>query len=272
MADQVQSTGEVQSSGGGTWGSITGTLSSQTDLQTALNLNAPLASPTFTGTMVIPVMNESKGTDIPSATSTPIGAATGNYVDVTGTVTITSFDTVQAGTRRIVNFTGILTLTYNATSLILPTAANIVTAVGDVATFISLGSGNWKCIEYTSSSQQTYTTGTWVPAWTGFSADPTAVTARYILIGKQCTVWLFSTAGTSNATTTTVTLPFAAANIANQAGMTFPKNNGAFLTSPGRIYTTASSNIGTLDKDIAGGAWTNPGGKGVVFNFTYEIA
>lgn len=41
-------------SSGGTWGSITGTLSSQTDLQTALNLCAPLASPTFTGTVTIP--------------------------------------------------------------------------------------------------------------------------------------------------------------------------------------------------------------------------
>jgi hypothetical protein len=37
--------------GGGTWGSITGTLSSQTDLQAALDLKAPLASPTFTGTV-----------------------------------------------------------------------------------------------------------------------------------------------------------------------------------------------------------------------------
>lgn len=30
--------------GGGTWGSITGTLSAQTDLQSALDLKAPLAS------------------------------------------------------------------------------------------------------------------------------------------------------------------------------------------------------------------------------------
>jgi len=40
--------------GGGTWGSITGTLSNQTDLQNALNLKAPLASPIFTGTVVFP--------------------------------------------------------------------------------------------------------------------------------------------------------------------------------------------------------------------------
>ena len=34
-----------------TWGAITGTLASQADLQAALNLKAPLASPTFTGTV-----------------------------------------------------------------------------------------------------------------------------------------------------------------------------------------------------------------------------
>lgn len=35
------------------WGTITGTLSSQTDLQNALNLKAPIASPVFTGTVGI---------------------------------------------------------------------------------------------------------------------------------------------------------------------------------------------------------------------------
>ena len=36
--------------GGGTWGTITGTLSAQTDLAAALSLKAPLESPSFTGT------------------------------------------------------------------------------------------------------------------------------------------------------------------------------------------------------------------------------
>ena len=40
--------------GSASWGFITGTLSSQTDLNTALGLKAPLASPTFTGTVTIP--------------------------------------------------------------------------------------------------------------------------------------------------------------------------------------------------------------------------
>ena len=40
--------------GGGTWGSITGTLSDQTDLQNALDLKAPKNNPTFIGSVVVP--------------------------------------------------------------------------------------------------------------------------------------------------------------------------------------------------------------------------
>lgn len=102
----------------------------------------------LTGGSLSGALNLAKGTDIASSGTTNIGAATGNYVNITGTTTITAFDIVQAGTHRWVQFTGILTLTYNATSLILPTSANIVTVAGDTALFVSLGSGNWKCASY----------------------------------------------------------------------------------------------------------------------------
>jgi hypothetical protein len=45
-------------------------------------------------------------------------------------------------------FADSLLLTNNATSLILPSSNNITTAGGDVATFLSLGSGNWRCVDY----------------------------------------------------------------------------------------------------------------------------
>jgi hypothetical protein len=89
-----------------------------------------------------------KGSDIASAATTDIGAATGEFVDVTGTTTITALGTIAAGIVRTVRFTGALTLTHNATSLILPGSANITTANGDCAMFRSLGSGNWKCVGY----------------------------------------------------------------------------------------------------------------------------
>jgi hypothetical protein len=85
---------------------------------------------------------------VASAGTTNIGAATSQNVTVTGTTTITSFGTVAAGTFRRLVFSGILTLTHNATSLILPQGVNVVTAAGDSLEAVSLGSGNWRVTNY----------------------------------------------------------------------------------------------------------------------------
>jgi hypothetical protein len=95
------------------------------------------AGDTFTG-----AINECAVT-MPSAATMAIGAAAGNFILVTGTTTITSFDTVQAGTKRTLRFGSALTVTYNATSMILSSGANITVTTGDTIEFISLGSGNW---------------------------------------------------------------------------------------------------------------------------------
>jgi hypothetical protein len=89
-----------------------------------------------------------KGADIASAATTNLATATGDVVDVTGTTTITALGTAAAGVQRCVRFTGGLVLTHNGTSLILPGSANITTIAGDVARFVSLGSGNWYCANY----------------------------------------------------------------------------------------------------------------------------
>lgn len=85
---------------------------------------------------------------VASASTVGIGGYYSNLLTITGTATITSLGTAPAGTKRDVKFSGSLTLTYNATSLILPGAANIQTSANDSATFISLGSGNWFCLNY----------------------------------------------------------------------------------------------------------------------------
>lgn len=95
----------------------------------------------------------SQGSAIASAAMTAIGApGTALYTTITGTTAITSFGTVGAGTFRIIEFVGALTLTHNATSLKLPGSTNIVTAAGDVGFFLSLGGGNWKCLHYQKAS------------------------------------------------------------------------------------------------------------------------
>jgi hypothetical protein len=91
-------------------------------------------------------------TDVASATTTDIGAVASNYVRITGTVTITGLGTVSSGIWKFVRFAGALTLTHNASSLILPGGASITTAAGDCGIFVSEGSGNWQCLSYTRAA------------------------------------------------------------------------------------------------------------------------
>ena len=84
-----------------------------------------------------------------SASTVDLATATSNYVNVTGTTTITALGTEVSGISYLLKFAGILTLTYNGTSLILPGGNNITTAAGDMAYVVSEGSGNWRCVWYT---------------------------------------------------------------------------------------------------------------------------
>lgn len=91
-------------------------------------------------------------TTIASAATVDIGNAATTAVLITGTTTITSLGTA-ASKARSVRFGGVLTLTHNATTLVLPGSANISTAAGDVAEFLSDASGNWRCTSYTRGNQ-----------------------------------------------------------------------------------------------------------------------
>jgi hypothetical protein len=91
---------------------------------------------------------EARSTALASAATTDLSLASGNYVHITGTTTITSFGTCLPGARFVLVFDDVLLLTYNATSLIIPGAANKTTAAGDACMIISEGSGNWKIVGY----------------------------------------------------------------------------------------------------------------------------
>jgi hypothetical protein len=93
-----------------------------------------------------------QGTDIPSAATVNLAAATGDYVQITGTTNISSFGVAPAGLIRTVEFTGVLTLIYNSLSMILPGGVDLTTAPYDVAIFRSRGNGNWICISYQNAS------------------------------------------------------------------------------------------------------------------------
>lgn len=95
-------------------------------------------------------MRWSKGSDIASSGTLTIGTD-GNYFDVTGTTSITSFGTLAVGTVVKLHFDAILTLTHHATDLILPGGANITTAAGDEAEFVEYAAGDYRCVNYTKA-------------------------------------------------------------------------------------------------------------------------
>jgi len=119
---------------------------------------------------------ENRGNPI-TATSgtTDLSLANGNFVHITGTgsISITSFGTLPAGSRFVLCFDIPVTLVYNATILIIPGAANVTTAAGDCIMLISEGSGNWRVISYFPGGGLPVGTITGVTAGTGLSGGGT---------------------------------------------------------------------------------------------------
>jgi hypothetical protein len=172
-------------------------------------------------------VNYAKAADIASATTMDIGAATGNFVDITGTVTTTALGTVQAGTTRKLRFiTAGQILTHNATSLILPGGANITTAANDIAEFVSLGSGNWLCTNYQRASGL----GVWEFVSTTTFSSTASVEVTGLATGYDYT---FSFRNTLPATDTVSLLM----QTSDDGGSTYDSAWGDYITSGG-TYTS----------------------------------
>jgi hypothetical protein len=84
-------------------------------------------------------------TDVATGSTMDIGATNTERVRATGSTGVTSF-----GTRpykfRIVRWTAQVSITYNATSMVLPGGANMVTENGECWYCVSDGSGNWRVL------------------------------------------------------------------------------------------------------------------------------
>ena len=106
----------------------------------------------FDGSYWQPLSVHSDETAVASASTVNLGFQATDKVYITGTTTITSFGAALAGTRRNVRFEGALQLTHNATSMVLPGAANITTAAGDNLEAVCISTGNWRVIWYARAS------------------------------------------------------------------------------------------------------------------------
>jgi hypothetical protein len=92
----------------------------------------------------------------------------------------------------------------------------------------------------------------------------------YSRIGDMVSITV-NVQGTSNATTLTFTLPYAAkATGVGQNTVSFiVRDNGTLAAAPGRLSLTSGSTTATATKDGAQTAWTASGTKNFIGNFTY---
>jgi len=111
-----------------------------------------VANSALSGGTMTNALNEAPPVTIASATTVAIGAAAANTINISGSTTIVAFDTIAAGAKRTLIWGGNAQLTYNATSMQLIGGVNRVNGVGDISEFESLGSGNWKEINYIPAS------------------------------------------------------------------------------------------------------------------------
>lgn len=194
-----------------------------------------------------------KGADVASAGTTTF-LDDGGFVHITGTTTITDLDFTTATNGRAMNvvFDGILTLTHNGTTLILPGAANITTAAGDRAGFVQDSGDNIICLWYTKASGAAVIAGgitqmTPVATTSGTSIDFTGIPAT----AKRITVMLVgvSTNGSSDTLL----------QIGDSGGIEtsgYSSNGTRLGTAPQIVITSSSAGFCILGTTLSAVAYT----------------
>lgn len=106
----------------------------------------------FVGTTVSAsgAFNWNMAATVTATATVAIGAMTGNYAVVTGTATVSSFDSLRAGGIRVIEWSGATPLENNS-NIVLPGAANLTTAAGDLTIFVTDGSAVWRAFHQKAS-------------------------------------------------------------------------------------------------------------------------
>ncbi|MDX2074712.1 MAG: hypothetical protein SFX19_10190 [Alphaproteobacteria bacterium] len=185
---------------------------------------------------------------IASATTTDLGTLTTNIATITGTTTITGLGSSASAANPLyfVRFTGALTLTHNATSLILPGAANITTVAGDSAIMLYLGSGNWKCLFYQPISGE---------------AVSMAGTTTNLASASTTNLGSLGVNSVAITGTTTITAFGSSASIANPiyfirfTGALTLTHNATSLILPGSANITTAAGDGAIMEYLGSGNW-----------------
>lgn len=173
-----------------------------------------LLNPTQSGAFAT-TQSWGKGADIASASTLTLGTD-GNYFDVTGTTTITAISSAQAGTLIVLQFDAALQLTHHSTNLVLQGSSNITTTAGDIAVFVSDGSGRWRCVNYQTATSNVPVITSWTaytPTFTGFGTV-SGVDCYWRRVGDTLELDIRFVCGTSTATQARMSLPSGLTSVA----------------------------------------------------------
>jgi hypothetical protein len=171
-------------------------------------------------------------------------------------------------TQTTVKYAVVVSSSYGAPNTTVTIAVNTDYVIANAA--ISA-----RCFSYAANPQGYPGWFNYSPTLTGFSVNPANAVYRFSLNGKTCTlVQRNGTAGTSNATGFTVTLPVTAATITNHAwgcASGYLMDNSAAQSSPGLVSIASAGTVVTLYKTLAASAWTGSGTKSCDYQIVYEI-
>lgn len=147
------------------------------------------------------------------------------------------------------------------------TAADTCELIGRFAATLSAGAGyTWSVPTYTASNliQRPIYETRWLSfssALSGWSGTPTQI-AQYKVMYNHVMVNFAVTAGVSNATTATGTLPFINGDASNIVIIPYRvADNSSVVTTPGSLQIDNNANTFSLRKDMATGSWTNTNNK-----------
>jgi hypothetical protein len=240
---------QINSSAVVAWGQITGALSGQTDLQNALNAKAPLASPTFTGTVsgitksMVGLSNVDNTSDVDKPVSTATQTALdlkANSTDVTSSLALkaninnpTFTGTVSGITKSMVGLGNV----DNTTDLLKPISTATQSALN---------------LKYDASNPSGYTTN----VGTVTSVGGTGTVSGLSLSGSVTTSGNLTLGGTLSLTSGNVTtaLGYTPYNATNPSGYISGITSGQVTTALG--YTPENS----ANKGIANGYASLDGG------------
>ncbi len=183
--------------------------------------------------------------DIASASTTDIGGQNTAFLNVTGTIGITSFGTNYNG-PRVLTFAASLTLTHDATTLVLPNGQNIITKAGDVAIVVPKSTitgtpDGWKVASYLRYNN--------TPLVNDMQTIASASTLDFTATQAQ----LYAISGTTNVTA--VTMYEAQPVFAIATGAFKLVNSSGLVVAGGADYTCTVNDVLTFIKDGSGNVY-----------------